>query len=277
MSAKVWIDGRFHDKLDARVSAFDHGVLFGDGVTAAMRIYSGHPFRLAAYIDRLFRAASDIALSIPGTPAELREVVLKTVGENRRTEGFVRILVTRGAGTLSLDPRKCDPCVVVIAEDVVPYPRELYDSGLDVVVVPTTRPPLHSLDQGPLVRAKVAALKVGCLDAILCDASGAISGATDAAVFAAIDGALHTPPIESGPDPETAQFVQSLASEIGLQFHERPISKGELRPASELFLAGQSGEVIAVRSVDGQPIGSGGEGPTTRRLRTLYRDAVRRL
>lgn len=277
MSAKVWIDGRFHDKLDAKVSVFDHGMLFADGVTVATRIYDGRLFRIDEVLSRLYSAAYRIELNLPYSPLRLRTIVQTTVDENRRREGYVRILATRGAGTLSLDPRKCDPCVVVIAEDVVPYPRELYDSGLDVITCPQLRNSSNDLDRAQQSMAKRAALRAGCLDAILCNSRHSVLGSTDAAVFVVREKSLIGPLINDCPDPEAAQLVFELAREIGLHATERDVVPAELATASEIFLAGQAGEVIAVRSVDGQTIGTGSEGPITRQLRTLYREAVRRL
>ena len=276
MAAKVWIDGKYWDKLDAKVSAFDHGVLFGDGVTAGTRLYDGRPFRLDHYLDLLYLAADGIGLTIPYSQSELARTVETVVRNNQRREGFVRILVTRGAGTLTLDPRKCEPNVVVITESVVLYPRELYDAGLDVIAVATSPTIRMTLSQGPLARAKHLALRAGCLDALLHDANGAVSGATDAALFLIEGNSAIVPPIEACPDPVTARFVVELFAELGIPVVERPVQRDELFAATELVLAGQAGEVIALRSVDGKPIGTGGEGPIARRLRDRYREAVRR-
>jgi branched-chain amino acid aminotransferase len=274
MSSKVWIDGKLYDKNDAKVIVFDHGLLFGDGVWEGMRAYDGRVFKLREHLDRLFRSAELLSLTIPETSEELAAAVAATLQANNRSNGYVRVVVTRGPGTLGLDPRKCEPAVIVLAEDVVEYPRELYDAGLDVVLVPATRYESsdRTLSRAGVVQAKVEALKAGCLDAILYDSGGAVLGSTDGAVFAVMDGRLFT----SAGTQVAQSVVVAEATAAGLST-AGALTRDHLASApDEVFLASTAAEVIAVRSIDGQAIGPGREGPITRQLRDLYRTAVRR-
>lgn len=274
MPSKVWIDGKLVDKDDAKVSVFDHGLLFGDGVWEGMRAYDGHVFRLRDHLDRLYRSAELLSLTIPITSDELASAVAATLKANDRSNGYVRVVVTRGPGTLGLDPRKCEPAVIVIAEEVVEYPRELYDAGLDVVLVPAVRYESSdtSLSRAGVVAAKVAALQAGCLDAILYGPGGAILGSTAGAVFAVKDGRIST--TEATQVAQAVAVAEATAAELvvagGLTLDDFSL------PLDEVFLASTAAEVIAVRSINGKPIGSGGEGPITRKLRHLYHSAARR-
>jgi len=277
MASKVWIDGQYWDKLDAKVSVFDHGLLFGDGVTTGTRLHDGRPFRLDQFLELLFQTAAEIGLTIPYSPSELAKTIETVVRDNNRNEGFVRILITRGAGTLTLDPRKCEPNVIIVTESVVLYPRELYDAGLDVITFPCPPTIRMSLSQVSLSRAKSAALRAGCLDAILHDEMGFLTGATDAALFLVNGVTVFTPPFDTCPDPVSGRFVGELLSELGYSVFEQPTLRSELFLASELILAGQVGDVIAVRSVNGTLVGTGEEGPIARQLRDIYRVAVRRV
>jgi branched-chain amino acid aminotransferase len=274
MSSKVWIDGKLCDKNDAKVSVFDHGLLFGDGVWEGMRAYDGRVFKLREHLDRLYRSAEMLSLTIPVASEELASAVAATLQANSRSNGYVRVVVTRGPGTLGLDPRKCEPAVIVIAEDVVEYPRELYDAGLDVVLVPATRYESsdRTLSRAGVVQAKIEALKAGCLDAILYGPDGTVLGSTDGAVFVVHNGLLFT---SAG-----AQIAQSVviaeAPAAGLSAAGALTRYHLTSSADEVFLASTAAEVIAVRSIDGTPVGTGQEGPITRQFRDLYREAVRR-
>ena len=274
MPSKVWIDGKLVDKNDARISVFDHGLLFGDGVWEGMRAYDGHVFKLRKHIDRLYHTAETLSLKIPLTSAELIDAVVATLKANSRTNGYVRVIVTRGPGTLGLDPRKCEPAVIVIAEDVVEYPRELYDAGLDVVMVAADRYESsdRTLSRAGVVQARVEALKAGCLDAILYRPGGTIHGSTDGSVFAVKDGRLTGTALT-----QVAQAVViAEATAAGLSVAGELTQDHLLSAPDEIFLVSTAAEVIAVRSIDGKPVGSGKEGPITRKLRELYRTAARR-
>jgi len=277
MSAKVWLDGQFVEKNDARVSVYDHALLFGDGVWVGTRIYGGRPFKLAEHLQGMLASANALRLPLPMSPEELVRAADETIHANGRTEGYLRVTVTRGAGTLGLDPRKCEPVVAILADDVIPYPRELYDVGLDAITATVRRsyPLPHLLSRGTDVLAKAEALAAGCLEALVLDPHDQVSGFTDANAFFIQAGELRTP--ASG-DPVTRAVLAELAAEAGILFREpQSVRRDELASADEVFAASSAAEIIAIRQLDGAPIAAGGEGPITRQLRTRYRDAVRRL
>lgn len=272
--SQVWIDGALIDKNDAKVSVFDHGLLFGDGVTEGMRVYGGSVFRLAQHLDRLFAAADTTALKLTMTRADFAAAITATLAANGRTDGYIKVVVTRGAGTLGLDPRKCEPQVVVIAEDVVPFPRELYHVGLDVVTASVRWPlphPVGTLSRVAGVMAKREALQAGCLEAIVLDAAGSVVGGAESDL-AAVYGSTQRLPNRGG---VTQQFVAELAERAGLTVVVSGLTRDDLRMADELFLVSAEAELIGVRSLDGSKVGAGGEGPITRQLREAYRAATR--
>ncbi len=278
MATKVWLDGHLVEKNDARVSVYDHALLFGDGVWIGTRIYGGRPFRLADHWHGLVASANALRLPLPLSPEELLRAADEAIHANGRTEGYLRVTVTRGAGTLGLDPRKCEPVVAILADDVIPYPRELYDVGLDAVTASVRRELLHPhmLSRGSDVIAKVEALGAGCLEALLLDPRDNVSGFIDGNAFFVVDGEVRTPDVSG--DPVTRKFVSELAAEAGVPFSEwHPVLRADILAASEVFVASSAAEIIAIRRLDGAPIAAGGEGPITRQLRTLYRDGVRRL
>lgn len=278
MAAKVWLDGQLVEKNDARVSVYDHALLFGDGVWIGTRIYGGRSFRLAEHLGWMFASACVFRLDIPLAIDELVRAADETIQANGRTEGYLRVTVTRGAGTLGLDPRKCEPVIAILADDVIPYPRELYDVGLDTITATVRRELLHPhlLSRGSDILAKVEALGAGCLEALLLDPRDDVSGFIDGNAFFVVDGEVRTPDVSG--DPVTRKFVSELAAEAGVPFSEwHPVLRADVLAASEVFAASSAAEIIAIRRLDGVPIASGTEGPITRQLRTLYRDAVRRL
>lgn len=266
MPAKVWIDGRLVGKNDAAVSVYDHALLFGDGVAEGMRAYGGRVFRLAEHLDRLRQSAAVLSLAIPLNRDELANAIAEVLRANSRTDGYVRVLVTRGPGTLGLDPRKCEPTVIVLAEEVMDYPRELYDAGLDVVTAPAVGwvGGATLLARPAAVLGKVAALRAGCLDAILHDAAGEILGSTDGSVFVVKDGRVRT---HLGNEVARG-VVLAEAAASGLQVSEGRLTVDDLLAADEVFLASTAAEVIAVARINGRPVGTG---PIARRVRELYR------
>lgn len=272
--SQVWIDGALVGKNDAKVSVFDHGLLFGDGVAEGMRAYGGSVFRLAEHLDRLFASADAISLKLTMTRADTAAAIAATLAANSRADGYVKVIVTRGAGTLGLDPRKCEPQVIIIAEDVVPIPRELYAHGLDVITASVRQPvphPVGTLSRVAGVMAKRESLQAGCLEAIILDTAGTVVGAAESDL-AAVVGSVMQVPVAGG---VTQQFVAELAVRAGLTVEVRPLTPDDLRAADELFLTSAEAGVVGVRSVDGSQIGGGGEGPITRRLREAFRAATR--
>lgn len=283
MSTRVWINGKLYDKADAKVSVYDHGLLYGDGVFEGIRVYAGKVFRHKEHVDRLYDSAKAIALTIPLSPEKMMAAVEETVKANNKIDGYIRLVVTRGAGTLGLDPRKCDPQVIVIVDDISLYPRELYENGLEVITSSYIRnhpnalnPRIKSLNYLNNILAKMEAIRAGCLEAIMLNHKGEVAECTGDNLFVVKKGVLRTPPTDAGIlEGITRDFVIELAKKAGVPFAEASLTRHDVYVADELFLTGTAAEVIAVTKVDGQTIGSGKQGPVTRQLRELFQKAVR--
>jgi branched-chain amino acid aminotransferase len=279
----VWINGTFYDKLDAKVSVYDHGLLYGDGVFEGIRIYSGKVFKHAEHIARLYESAKAIALTIPLTPEQMAKAVEDTVAANKKVDGYIRLIVTRGAGNLGLDPRKCEPVVIVIVDDISLYPRELYENGLEVITSSyirnhpnATNPRVKSLNYLNNVLAKIEAIRAGCLEAIMLNHKGEVAECTGDNLFVVKNGVLKTPPPDAGIlEGVTRNFVIALAERHGVPFKEATLVRHDVYVADEVFLTGTAAEVIAVTKVDDRVIGTGRQGPVTKRLREAFTKAVR--
>ena len=271
--SKVYLDGRFVDKLDAKVSVFDHGLLFGDGATIGLRIVAGKLPLLDASLDQLFATASRLGLRVSGDREALASAVRETVAVNARQVGYVRILLTRGAGMLAHDPRKCEPSVVVIADDVLPYPDDVTEQGLHVVVAQSVRR-FGGVEDGGLtlsgltaVLAKREALSRGCLDAVVLNIAGDVTGTIDAGLFLVAGDAVVTPEPTLSPDAVFTRWLLDRLAEWGVPHAVRQVSPAELPAASEVFLAGSVTGVVPVVRIDGGVVGDGGAGPLTRDIR----------
>jgi branched-chain amino acid aminotransferase len=283
MSTRVWINGQLIDKADAKISVYDHGLLYGDGVFEGIRVYSGKVFKHQEHIDRLFESAKAIALTIPTTPDKLMAAVEETVAANKKVDGYIRLIVTRGAGTLGLDPRKCDPQIIIIVDDISLYPRELYENGLEVITSSYIRnhpnavnPRIKSLNYLNNILAKMEAIRAGCLEAIMLNHKGEVAECTGDNLFTVKKGVLSTPPTDAGIlEGITRNFVIELAKTAGIPFHESTLTRHDVYIADEVFLTGTAAEVIAVTKVDDRVIGSGKQGPVTRQLREMFQKAVR--
>ncbi|MCU0702502.1 MAG: branched-chain-amino-acid transaminase [Fimbriiglobus sp.] len=283
MATKVWMNGKYFDKLDAKVSVYDHGLLYGDGVFEGIRIYSGKVFKHKEHIDRLYESAKAIALTIPMPPAELMAAVEDAVRVNQKVDGYIRLLVTRGAGNLGLDPRKCEPMVIIIVDDISLYPAELYENGLEVVTSSyirnhpnATNPRVKSLNYLNNILAKIEAIRAGCLEAIMLNHKGEVAECTGDNLFIVKGGVLKTPPSDAGIlEGVTRNFVLELAQKASIPFKEATLTRHDVYVADELFLTGTAAEVIAVTKVDGRTIGDGKQGPVTKQLRELFTAGVR--
>ena len=283
MATQVWINGQFYDKSDAKISVYDHGLLYGDGVFEGIRVYGGKVFKHAQHIERLYESAQALALTIPLTPAEMTKAVEDTVAKNNKVDGYVRLIVTRGAGTLGLDPRKCEPAVIVIVDDISLYPKELYENGLEIITSSYTRP--HNNALSPRVKslnylnnilAKIEAIRAGCLEAIMLNQAGEVAECTGDNIFVLKGGVLKTPPPEAGIlQGITRDFVLELAAKVGIPARECTLTRHDVYTADEVFLTGTAAEVIAVTKVDGRVIGAGKQGPLTKKLRDAFTAAVR--
>jgi branched-chain amino acid aminotransferase len=283
MPTQVWINGTFFDKLDAKVSVYDHGLLYGDGVFEGLRVYGGKVFEHQKHTDRLYESAKAILLTIPLTPEQMMRAVEDTVKANQKVDGYIRVIVTRGAGTLGLDPRKCDPQVIVIVDDISLYPRELYDNGLAVVTSSLIRnhpnalnPRIKSLNYLNNILAKIEAIRAGCLEAIMLNHKGEVAECTADNLFIVKNGVLKTPPADAGIlEGITRNFVIDLAEKAGIPFKEANLTRHDLYVADEMFLTGTAAEVIPVTKADERVIGTGKPGPVTLSLRAAFTRAVR--
>jgi branched-chain amino acid aminotransferase len=283
MPTQVWINGQFFDKLDAKVSVYDHGLLYGDGVFEGIRIYSGKVFKHREHIERLYDSAKAIALTIPLTPEQMTKAVEDTVAANKKVDGYIRLIVTRGAGNLGLDPRKCEPVVIVIVDDISLYPAELYENGLEVVTSSyirnhpnATNPRVKSLNYLNNILAKIEAIRAGCLEAIMLNHKGEVAECTGDNLFVVKHGVLKTPPPDAGIlEGVTRNLVIDLAKKAGVPFQEATMTRHDVYVADEMFLTGTAAEVIAVTKVDGRVVGSGKQGPITKQLRELFSKAIR--
>jgi len=277
---KIYMNGEMVPEADAKVSVFDHGLLYGDGVFEGIRSYSGRIFELEAHVNRLYDSAKAIALEIPMTRAAMMEAVTQACRENGTTNGYIRLVVTRGVGTLGLNPYLCKtPQVIIICADIQLYPKELYKEGLSIVTVGTIRnlaeavnPRIKSLNYLNNILAKIEAINAGCMEAVMLNAQGAVAEATGDNIFAVRGNVVRTPPVNEGIlEGITRDVVLKLALSAGYQVREERLSRYDLYTADEVFLTGTAAEVIGVVNIDRRQIGEGVPGPITCRLVELYR------
>jgi len=276
---KIYIDGKFLDERNAKVSVFDHGLLYGDGIFEGIRIYNGRVFKLKEHIDRLFYSAKAILLNIPLSHAELVQATVETCRKNKLREGYIRLIVTRGVGTLGLNPRTCKkPSVIIIADKIQLYPPAYYQRGLDIITVPTTRnlhsalnPAIKSLNYLNNILAKIEANNGGCEEAVMLNAEGFVAECTGDNLFIVKNGALFTPPLSAGAlYGITRQTVIELAEAAGIKVSEPNLTRYDLFNADECFLTGTGAELIPVVKIDGRVIGTGKPGKLTRNLEEKY-------
>ncbi len=281
---KVYINGKFFDKSEAKVSVYDHGLLYGDGVFEGIRVYAGKVFRLGVHIDRLYDSARSIWLEIPLSRAQMTKAVEDTVRANDKRDGYIRLVVTRGAGSLGLDPRKtADPQVIIIVDDIALYPAEVYESGLEVVTASTIRnhpnalnPRIKSLNYLNNILAKIEAIRAGCLEAIMLNQNGEVAECTGDNIFLVKQGVLRTPPLSAGAlEGVTRNAVIELANEAGIPLQETTLTRHDVYIADECFLTGTAAEVIAVVKCDGRVLGTGKPGPVTKQLREAFHKLAR--
>lgn len=281
MTTKIYINGKFVDKADAKVSVYDHGFLYGDGVFEGIRIYNGKAFRLSEHLDRLYESARAIYLEVPIAKEQMVEAIKKTIETNKRHDGYIRLVVSRGAGTLGLDPRKTtDPQVIIIADDISLYPKELYDNGLSLVTASTIRnhpnavnPRIKSLNYLNNILAKIEGAQAGCVEALMLNHKGEIAECTGDNIFLVKHGVLRTPSIDAGIlEGVTRNAIIELARAANVPVQELALTRHDLYTADECFLTGTAAEVIPVVKCDNRVIGSGKPGPVTRKLRERYQE-----
>ncbi len=279
----VYIDGEMLDNDNARLSVYDHGLLYGDGVFEGLRVYGGRVFKMREHLARLYEGARVLCLGIPLGIDEMDDAVRRTVAASGINDGYVRLLVTRGVGSLGVNPRSCPtPSVVIIADAIQLYPRECYEQGIDLIVASTRRMPPSALDARVKslnylnnVQARLEANRAGAHEALMLTTEGLVAECTGDNIFVVRDGALATPPTHIGVlRGITRDTVLELASDMGIPWSERCMMPFDVYTADEVFLTGTAAEVVPVRSVDGRAVGASVPGPITARLVSAYRELV---
>jgi branched-chain amino acid aminotransferase len=281
--ALVYIDGGWYSKKEAKISVYDHGLLYGDGLFEGIRIYAGKIFKLQEHLDRLYAGAKAISLEIPLKPGELAGLLEEGVRREGKREGYIRLVVTRGVGDLGINPRLCPrPTVIIITDDIQLYPREHYEKGIAIVTAPTRRiqgdifdPRIKSLNYLNNVMAKIEAQLAGCLEAVLLNREGYVSECTGDNIFIVTKGVLKTPAPWLGLlEGITRNTVLELAVREGIPVQETTLTRFDLFTADECFLTGSGAEMIPVTKVDGRTVGSGAPGPVTARLTEAFKRLV---
>ncbi len=284
MSFKIWMDGGLVDKAAAKVSVYDHGLLYGDGVFEGMRVYHGKLFEADAHFRRLFESARSIRLDVPYTAGQLRAATEQTVAANAFTDCYVRLVVTRGVGTLGLDPHKCPRAgVFIIADTIALYPAEMYEHGMPVITASVIRshpnslsPRVKSLNYLNNILAKMEATDAGVPEAVMLNHLGNVCEASADNIFLVKDAVVLTPPPSEGALAGiTRQVILRLCQAHGIPCREAVLQRHDLYVADEMFLTGSGAEVIPVTTVDRRPVGTGSPGPVTRRLIGLFREHIR--
>src|SRR5262245_17429703 len=283
-SLKIYIAGKFYDKENAKVSVYDHGFLYGDGVFEGMRSYGGKVFRLKAHLERLWASAKAIWLKMPMSQEEMTKAVNETLATNGIKDGYIRLVVTRGAAALGLDPNKCsDPQVIIIADHIQLYPKEMYEKGLEIVTASTIRnhsaalsPRIKSLNYLNNIMAKIEGLQAGCVEALMLNAKGEVAECTGDNIFIVRKGVIQTPPTDAGIlEGITRDAVIDLAAESKIPLQQNALTRHDIFIADECFLTGSAAEIIPVVKLDSRVIGDGKPGPITKKLTERFHRLTR--
>jgi branched-chain amino acid aminotransferase len=282
--AKIYIDGKFYSEASAKVSVFDHGLLYGDGIFEGIRFYNGRVFRLEEHLARLWDSARSICLEIPMTVRDMTEAVLETIRQNHLRDGYIRLLVTRGIGNLGLNPMQCKrPSVIIIAAMIALYHESFYRKGLTIVTCATRRsnpaalnPAVKSLNYLNNVMARIEANLANADEALMLNDAGNVAECTADNVFVIKRGQIFTPPITAGAlRGITRGIVFEIAAELGIKVLETDITRHDIFVADECFLTGTAAEIIPVVKADGRLIGNGKPGPITTRTMARFRQMTR--
>ena len=282
--ALIWLDGKWLDRDTATVSVFDHGLLYGDGIFEGTRVYGGRIFRFDQHLERLYDSAKAIWLTMPMPREELAEITREAVARSGLSEAYIRHVVTRGAGDLGLDPRKCGrPTLIVIVDTISLWPAEVYQRGLRVVTAGTPipqreslSPRVKSLNYLPHILGKIEAIQAEADDVLMLDSGGSVAEGSGANIFIVKNGALRTPPAYAGIlKGITRDAVIELAQAAGYPMHEEPINRYDVYTADEAFFTGTAAEIITIRELDGRVVGAGRAGPVTEDLAARFRALTR--
>ncbi|MDR3228916.1 MAG: branched-chain-amino-acid transaminase [Puniceicoccales bacterium] len=284
-SMEVYINGKFYPKADAKISVFDHGLLYGDGVFEGIRVYDNCVFKLEEHLERLEYSAKGIALELPWSRAELATATAEACRRNKIANGYIRLIVTRGEGDLGLSPRNCKaPTLIIIADAIKLYPDEFYKTGIKLVTVPTRRvnpaalpPMIKSLNYLNNILAKIEALNLGYHECLMLNDQGYVAECSGDNLFLVHRGKLFTPPAASGAlRGITRQAVVEIAAQLGVALSEENLTRYDVFIADEAFLTGSAAEVVPVIEVDGRKIGDGKPGALTGRVLEVFREKVSR-
>ena len=284
MALKVWIDGRLHDKDDAKISVYDHGLLYGDGVFEGIRVYNGRIFECEAHIDRLWASAKAVRMTMPLSREQVRSAMEETIKANNFRDCYIRLVVTRGVGYLGLNPNKCPkPTVIVITDTIDMYPKEMYEKGMTVITASVIRnhpnalsPRIKSLNYLNNILAKIEAADAGVPEAIMLNHEGNVAECTADNIFIVRGGVVLTPGTADGIlEGITRKVIIDLCRAHGVPIHEKTLQRHDVYVADECFLTGSAAEVIPVTKIDGRTIGSGDPGPVTRNLMERFHRHVR--
>lgn len=280
---KIYIDGAYYSREEAKISVYDHGLLYGDGVFEGIRIYNSSVFRLREHVERLYRSAGAVSLAIPLARDAMEKAVRDTVALNGKKEGYIRLVVTRGVGTLGVNPESCGtPSVIIIVDDIQLYPEEYYRKGIGIITASIRRnspdcldPRIKSLNYLNNVLAKIEASRAGCMEAVMLNREGYVTECTGDNIFIVSNGALVTPPPHMGAlNGITRGVVMELCVALGIEASESALTQYDLYGAEECFLTGTGAEIMPVVEIDGRRIGEGTPGPVTARLISAFRDSV---
>src|SRR5256885_225038 len=284
MSLKIWMDGKLVEKADAKLSVYDHGLLYGDGIFEGIRVYNGKIFECEAHVRRLYDSARAIRLKIPLGPGDLKAAMEQTVKANGFNECYIRVVVTRGVGSLGIDPNKCaNPSLIIIADLIQVYAKEMFEKGITVITSSVLRmhpsalsPRIKSLNYLNNILARIEANDAGVSDAIMLNQDGNVAEATVQNVFIVREAVVMTPTTHDGIlEGVTRKVMIGLCAKLGISCVEKSIQKLDLYIADEMFLTGTGGEVMPVTKIDGRQIGSGEVGPITRKLKDAFHKRTR--
>jgi len=277
---KIYIDGKLYSEKDARISVFDHGLLYGDGVFEGIRVYDGTVFKMDEHIERLYQSAKAILMDIPVSREEMKHAVLDTIKANRKKNGYIRLIVTRGKGSLGIDPSSClRPSIIIIVGDIALYPEKFYTKGIPIITSSTRRippdglePRIKSLNYLNNVLARIEAKQAGCIEAVMLNNDGFVAECTVGNIFIAKNGSLQYPsPFNGSLDGITMQTVVEIAGIQGIETRATTVSRYDLYNADECFLTGTGAEIMPVIRIDGRVIGDGKPGTLTKKILSEFK------